>query len=102
MERNPYSDLTHEVLSGRGKTDLRRNLVEKISRIVYAYPKKHLKWNDDDVGDFFCAFYPKIEGLIDRFIYCGKPFEAYLASSIRWQLKTFAKKRRCNARKTRL
>ena len=93
MERNSYSELTHEVLSGRGKADLRQALVEKISRIVYAYPKKHLRWNDDDVGDFFCTFYPKIESIIDRFIYRGTSFEAYLNSSIRWQLKTFAKKK---------
>jgi hypothetical protein len=60
---------------------------------VYDYPKKHFHWDDDDTGDFFCTFYPKIEGLIDRFTYQGKPFEAYLVSSIRWQLKTFAKRR---------
>ena len=93
MERNPYSELTHEVLSGREERGSRRDLIEKISRIVYSYPKKHLKWDDDDVGDFFCTFFPKIEGIIDRFIFTGKPFEAYLASSIRWQLKTFAKKK---------
>ncbi len=93
MERNPYSELTHEVLSGRGKAGLRQDLIEKISKIVYSYPKKHLRWDEDDVGDFFCTFYPKIEGIIDRFVYKGKPFEAYLASSIRWQLKTFAKKK---------
>lgn len=93
MEKKPYSELTHMVLSGRGVHDKRRRLVEKISKIVYAYPKKYLNWDDDDIGDFFCSFYPKIEGIIDRFMYRGKPFEAYLASSIRWQLKTFAKKK---------
>ncbi len=93
MERNPYSELTREVLHGREHADRRKGLIEQISRIVYDYPKKHLHWDDDDSGDFFCLFYPKIEGLIDRFTYQGRPFEAYLAASIRWQLKTFAKKR---------
>ncbi|MBN1685976.1 MAG: hypothetical protein JW852_04930 [Spirochaetales bacterium] len=93
MERDPYSQLTREVLSKRGNAAGRRILIDKISRFVYSYPKKHLHWDDDDTGDFFCVFYPKIEGLIDRFTFQGKPFEAYLVSSIRWQMKTFAKKR---------
>jgi len=93
MKKDPFSELTRDVLNGRRHAGQRRILIEKISRIVYAYPKKHLHWDDDDSADFFCDFYPKIEGLIDRFTYQGKPFEAYLASSVRWQLKTFAKKR---------
>lgn len=93
MERDPYSDLTRDVLTLRGTAEGRKSLVEKISGIVYEYPRRHLRWDDDDSGDFFCMFYPKIEGLIERFAYSGKPFEAYLISSIRWQLKTFAKKR---------
>ena len=93
MERDPFSELTRDVLAKREDPKTRKDLIEKISRIVYSYPRKHLRWGDDDAGDFFCAFYPKIDGLIDRFSYSGKPFEAYLIASIRWQLKTFAKKR---------
>ena len=93
MERDPYSELTRDVLNGRESAESRRELIERIAGFVYTYPKKHLHLDDDDTGDFFCAFYPKIEGLIDRFSYRGRPFEAYLVSSIRWQLKTFAKKR---------
>ncbi len=93
MERDPFSPLTRDVLDCQRTQRGRKVLIGKISGIVYRYPRNHLGWDEDDVGDFFCMFFPKIEGLISRFSYTGKPFEAYLASSIRWQMKTFTRQR---------
>lgn len=93
MEKDPNSPLTQEVLEYQRTHLGLKALVDKISRIVYRYPRNYLGWDEDDVGDFFCMFFPKIEGLIDRFAFTGKPFEAYLAASIRWQMKTFAGRR---------
>ena len=93
MNRDPMSDLTREVMTCQRRGCGKQALVSKIAGIVYRYPAKHYGWDEDDIGDFFCGFFPKIEGLIDRFTFGGKPFEAYLASSIRWQMKTFARKK---------
>lgn len=87
------TQLTKEVIAykktGRGY----RNLVRKISLIVYYYPKKKLGWNLDDCSDFFCMFYPKIAILIERYSFNDRPFEAYLSVTINFQLKTFLTKR---------
>ncbi len=92
--------MTEEVLrykqSGSGFSDLHK----RICLFVYRYPQGRLNWTEDECGDFFLFFYPKIPGLIRRFEYRGKPFEAYLAGTLRWQAKTFAQeqkrlRRRC-------
>jgi hypothetical protein len=93
MERDPFSQLTREVLDYQETHRGLKVLIGKISGIVYRYPRNYFGWDEDDVGDFFCMFFPKITGLIDRFAYAGKPFEAYLSASIRWQMKTFAGQR---------
>lgn len=87
------TQLTKEVIAfkktGRGY----KKLLEKISLIVYYYPKKKLGWDLDDCSDFFCMFYPKIAVLIDRYSFNERPFEAYLSVTINFQLKTFLTKR---------
>lgn len=93
MAKNPFSLLTREVLHFRYSIKTKRDLVVRVANIVYTYPHNHSGWDEDDVGDFFCMFYPKIEGLIENFEYRGKPFEAYLASSIKWQMKTFSRRK---------
>ncbi len=65
-------------------------LVKQISIVVYFFPHRKLGWDEDDCGEFFCYFYPKLPGLIARFQYTGRPFEAFLAVTLKWQLKTFA------------
>ena len=90
MENNSSSKLTHMVLQYQKTGAKRDELIRLIAGIVYAYPRKHLRWDEDDAGDFFCLYYPKIKKLIDRFQFSGKPFEAYLTTSIRWQIKTYA------------
>ncbi|MEW5816176.1 MAG: hypothetical protein AB1798_12375 [Spirochaetota bacterium] len=72
------------------------SIIQKISTDIYLYPRKRFCWDEDDSSDFFCYFYPKIPGLVSRFQFTGKPFEAYLSTTLKWQLKTFAseKKRR--------
>jgi hypothetical protein len=93
MEKNPLSGLTKDVLELRKNPAERRGLICRIARMVYSYPRNHSGWDEDDAGDFFCMFFPKIEGLIDNFEFRGRPFEAYLTSSVKWQMKTFARQR---------
>ncbi len=66
-------------------------LLERIGLIVYRYPARHARWDEDQCSDFFCYFFPKVPGLIRRFTYQGRPFEVYLIACIRWRLKTYAK-----------
>ena len=51
MKRDPLSELTREILAGKTSAMHRKKLIDKIAQIVYAYPKKHLGWDEDDVGE---------------------------------------------------
>jgi hypothetical protein len=86
----------HYQETGRGEEELLKN----ISLKVYYYPRNKYGWAYDECSDFYCYFYPRIHTLINNFTEQGKPFEAYLNVTLRFQLKTFiykkAKKRRYN------
>lgn len=90
MYHGSSHDLTKQIVhfkkTGKGLDELKK----QISLLVYKYPRKRLGWDEDDASDFFCYFFPKIESLLHRFEYRGKPFEAYLVTTIKWQLKSFA------------
>ena len=63
-------------------------LMERISLYIYSFPVRWTGWDEDRCSDFFTAFLPKVPGLVERF----KPtfsFETYLASSMRWFMKTY-------------
>ncbi|TFG62413.1 MAG: hypothetical protein E4H36_08045 [Spirochaetales bacterium] len=64
-------------------------IVEKICLYVYRYPRRTMRWDEDDCSDFFCYFFPKIKNLVNRFKYTGKPFEAYLVVSLKYQFRSF-------------
>jgi hypothetical protein len=69
------------------------SLLDRISVFVYSYPRTRLSWTEDDCGDFFCFFHPRLRRLIDRFEFHGKPFEVYLIVTLKWQLRTYAGRR---------
>ena len=96
------TSLTQAVLrhqcTGTGGDDL----VRRIALEIYTYPRRRLGWEEDDCSDFFSYFYPKLPALIRRFTYQGKPFEAYLCTTLKWQLKTFAARKHLNAVKSRV
>ncbi len=74
-------------------------LLASVAMIVYNYPRRCYGFSEDDRGEFLLFFYPRISSLINRFHPMGKPFEVYLKTTLRWQLKTYAvRKRRANHR----
>jgi hypothetical protein len=89
----PSASLTEQVVdyqqSGRGY----ERLIERIALEIYTYPRGRGKWNEDDASDFFCYFFPKVPALINRFVFHGRPFEVYLKTTMKLQLRTFAVRR---------
>lgn len=85
--------LTDAVLEYQRSSCGLRPLLDRIALFVYTYPRARLGWNEDDCGEFFCYFYPKLRRLVDRFEYHGRPFEVYLIVTLKWQLRTFAGQR---------
>jgi hypothetical protein len=83
------SDFHEKVLRNRNSKKGFKELVKTISIHVYFVLRNHYKMDDDERGEFFCIFYPKIPGLISRYEYYGIPFDGYLNNSIRWSIKAY-------------
>jgi hypothetical protein len=50
----------------------------------------HLRrWERDECIDFLCWFYPRLSRAIDRYVYTGASFDAYIGSMIRWSAKEY-------------
>lgn len=84
------ASLTEDVLEYQRSRAGLGSLLDRIAVFVYRYPRGRFGWNEDDCSDFFCFFYPKLVRLVDRFQYQGKPFEVYLLTTLKWQLRTYA------------
>jgi len=76
--------------SGSGLSEIVRRLAPRI----YAFPRRGGSWEEDDDGEFFLFFYPRLLRALKGFRDQGKPFEWYLNSVLRWHLKSFRQNRR--------
>ena len=93
-KQNSLSEsLTDKVLtfqrSGSGLDDL----LGLIAPMVYGFPRRERSADEDDCGNFYCFFMPKVPSLIRRFSFQGRAFEVYLASCLRWQFRSYAKQK---------
>jgi hypothetical protein len=69
-------------------------LLNALSLFVYRYPRRYSWCTEDDCSDFFLVFFPRLRRIIKRYSYCGRPFETYLRSCLRWHLLSFSGRRR--------
>jgi len=91
--------LTEQILAYQESGIGYERLSASVATLVYNYPRRCYGFSEDDRGEFLLFFYPRIPSLIKRFHPMGKPFEVYLKTTLRWQLKTYAvRKRRANHR----
>jgi len=101
-DKKKMTKLTDMVVTFQEKGTGLQTLIDTIALLVYAYPRKRFQWSEDDSSEFFCYLYPKLKEMIKKYRYSGKPFEAYLFTTIHWQLKTFASKLKKNKMKQEL
>lgn len=68
----------------------RRALVNELGAYAYRFPHCTLRNLDEDVpGDFYLYCHDKLGLMIDQFEDRGVPFEHYVNSVLKWQLRTF-------------
>ena len=71
--------------------------VEAARGYAYRFPL----WNDggteDDCAPFLLAVDPRLAGYVERFEDMGRPFAAYLYACMRWQWKTYLRRRNAHA-----
>ena len=75
-----------------------RELIKAASAVIISYPKKKYNWDYDSCIDFYLAFYPKLIKLIDNFEYKGLSFNAILKNTVKWQIRSFYRKKRKTSR----
>jgi hypothetical protein len=83
--------LTEAVLQYQKTGEGKKELVDAVAIEVYKIAHLKQDWDEDDAGDFFCYFLPKIPGLLDRYVHTGSSFEAYFYVHVVWSIKGFAK-----------
>ncbi len=73
----------------------RRALINELGAYAYRFPRNTLRNLDEDVpGDFFLFCHDKLGLMIDHFADRGIPFEHYVNSVLKWQLRSFLRQRK--------
>jgi DNA-directed RNA polymerase specialized sigma24 family protein len=68
-------------------------IVAELAPRIYHYPLSKRGFTEDDCGEYFLFVYPRLLRTLERFEDQGKPFEWYLNSVLRWQLKEYRRRR---------
>lgn len=88
------ANLTERVLEYQRSRSGLEGLVAEIAPHVLRYPRRRFGWDEDACSEFYLYVHPRLLRALGRFRDQGKPFEAYLASVLRWQARSFALRRR--------
>ncbi len=72
------------LVAKRGGPRETTRIMECIAKAVYAQPRQYGFKDEDEVGEAFCAYWPRICGLVERYADRGSSFSAYLTSSLRY------------------
>jgi hypothetical protein len=80
--------------TGAGYEELRK----RIEEWIYYYPTTRPGFGEEDSADFLLYFRSKIPTMLMRYVHSDRSFEAYLATTLRWQLRSYARMRRRKVR----
>ena len=80
--------------SGKGLDEL----VSELAPTVYQFPRRRMRLDEDACGDFYLYFQPRLVRMLGRFQEQGRSFDTYLTACLNWQLRNFARERRCDDR----
>ena len=86
------SQLTALVMEGQRYPSQTQKAEWAVACWIYKELNRKFQLDPDEAGNFFCDFYPKIRKLILQFENRGYPFEAYLYTTLRWQVLSYKKK----------
>lgn len=86
-------NLTSRVLEYQRSRSGLEDLVAEIAPRVLRYPRRRFGWDEDACSEFYLYVHPRLLRALGRFRDQGVPFETYLASVLRWQAISFARRR---------
>jgi len=91
MSEKPLHDL---VVAYKRNGTGRESIMERVASIVYESHEAYGFDDEDAAADAFLKYRDRISRLVDRFEDRGLPFDAYLATSLRFLAKTVRRERR--------
>jgi hypothetical protein len=86
--------LTERVLLYQRTREGLQELLARLAGKIYGYPRSRGSTAEDDGGEFFLFFYPRLLRTLERFQDQGRPFEWYLHSVLRWHYLGFVRWKR--------
>jgi DNA-directed RNA polymerase specialized sigma24 family protein len=86
--------LTERVLRYQRTREGLEELLAVLAGKIYGYPRCRGSVSEDDGGEFFLFFYPRLLRTLERFEDQGRPFEWYLHSVLRWHYLGFVRWKR--------
>ena len=69
-------------------------IVNRLALRIYNYPLGKSRASEDDCGEFYLYFYPRLIRTLGRFQDRGKPFEWYFNSVLSWHYKVYCSRKR--------
>jgi DNA invertase Pin-like site-specific DNA recombinase len=93
-EGMPETELNELVSAYRSSGEGRDHIMEKVAALVYDAHRRYGFDDEDDAANALLKFRGRIARLVDRFEDRGVPFDAYLATSLRFLARTARRERR--------
>ena len=81
----------------RGEDGLGERILDRIARDVYGCPRLYGFRTEDEVGEVFERYWPRIAALVDRYEDVGSNFEAYLVATLRYMALSVRRKHAWNS-----
>jgi hypothetical protein len=69
-------------------------IVNRLALRIYNYPLGKRQASEDDCGEFYLYFYPRLIRMLEHFQERGKPFEWYFNSVLRWHYRVYCSQKR--------
>jgi DNA-directed RNA polymerase specialized sigma24 family protein len=69
-------------------------ILKRLALRIYHYPLSKCRASEDDCGEFYLFFYPRLLRTLKKFKDRGKPFEWYFNSVLHWHYKEYCSQKR--------
>jgi hypothetical protein len=99
LRRSAEAPLGEIVLRYQNTGEGLSEIIERLSPAIYGYPSGKAYSREDDAGEFYLYFYPRLLRLLARYRYQGVPFEHYFHSVLYWNWKSYRRRSRKRERR---
>jgi hypothetical protein len=86
--------LIKRVLEAQHSEEGMKELIRDLSLQIYRYPLTKAGGSEDDAGEFYLYFFPRLKRLLVNFKDQGVPFQHYFHSLLYWNLKSYLRLKR--------